>query len=136
MDGVHQRTSPRSINRLNIGDIIMLQIISIEHQTAVRANVITNRTGDASIGIMKSMMIALLKEKMNNGVAHFIYAKKPNKFGEIEIREAWGTTQSNIATATTNGRGYCKELDNCIAYFDVIKGGWRSFRFESLVKVY
>ena len=57
MDGVHQRTSPRSINRLNIGDIIMLQIISIEHQTAVRANVITNRTGDASIGIMKSMMI-------------------------------------------------------------------------------
>ena len=114
----------------------MVQIISIENQTAVRANVITNRTGDASIGLMKSMMIALLKEKMNHGVAHFIYCKKPNKCGEIEIREAWGTTQSNIASATTNGRGYSKELDNCIAYFDVIKGGWRSFRFENLVKVY
>ena len=114
----------------------MLQIISIENQTAVRANVITNRTGDASIGLMKAMMIALLKEKMNHGVAHFIYAKKPNKYGEIELREAWGTTQSNIASATTNGRGYCKELDNCIAYFDCIKSGWRSFRFENLVKVY
>jgi len=114
----------------------MLQIISIENQTAVRANVITNRTGDASIGLMKAMMIALLKEKMNHGVAHFIYAKKPNKYGEIELREAWGTTQANIASATTNGRGYCKELDNCIAYFDCIKGAWRSFRFENLVKVY
>jgi len=114
----------------------MVQIISIESQTAVRANVITNRTGDAGIGIMKAMMIALLKEKMNHGIAHFIYTKRPNKRGEIEIREAWGTTQSNIASATTNGRGYSKELDNCIAYFDVIKGGWRSFRFENLVKVY
>ena len=114
----------------------MVQIISIENQAAVRATVIANRTGSAEIGIMKAMMIALLKEKLKNGVAHFVYAKKPNKYGEIELREAFGTTQSNIASATTNGRGYCKELDNCIAYFDVIKGGWRSFRFENLVKVY
>lgn len=42
----------------------MLQIISIEKQTAVRANVITNRTGSVEIGIMKAMMIALLKEKI------------------------------------------------------------------------
>lgn len=114
----------------------MVQIISIENQTAVRATVIANRTGSAEIGIMKAMMIALLKEKLKNGIAHFVYAKKPNKYGEIELREAWGTTQSNIASAMTNGRGYCKELDNCIVYYDVVKGGWRSFRFENLVKVY
>lgn len=114
----------------------MLQIISIENQTAVRANVIANRTGNVELGLMKAMMIALLKEKMNHGVAHFVYAKKPNKFGEVELREAWGTTQANIASAMTNGRGYNKELDNCIAYYDVCKGGWRSFRFENLVKVY
>jgi len=114
----------------------MVQIIAIENQTAVRANVIANRTGSAEIGLMKSMMIALLKEKLNNGIAHFLYSKRPNKFGEIEIREAWGTTQANIASAMTNGRGYCKELDNCIAYYDVVKGGWRSFRFENLIKVY
>ena len=40
----------------------MIQIISVENQTLVRANVITNRTGDAGIGMMKAMMIALLKE--------------------------------------------------------------------------
>ncbi len=114
----------------------MLQIISIESQTAVRANVIANRTGDESIGLMKAMMIALLKEKLNNGIAHFIYAKKPNKYGEIELREAWGTTQANIADAMTNKRGFNRELVNCIAYYDVIKGGWRSFRFENIVKVF
>ena len=114
----------------------MLQIISIENQTAVRANVIANRTGSVEIGLMKAMMIALLKEKMNHGVAHFIYAKKPNKDGIVELREAWGTTQSNITAAMTNGRGYNKELVNCIAYFDVIKGNWRSFRFENIYKVF
>ena len=114
----------------------MVQIIAIENQTAKRANVIAQRTGNVEIGIMKAMMISLLKEKMRNGIAHFVYAKKPNKYGEIELREAWGTTQPNIASAKTNGRGYNKELDNCIAYFDVEKGAWRSFRFESLIKVY
>ena len=114
----------------------MLQIISIENQTAKRANVIANRTGSVEIGIMKAMMIQLLKEKMNHGIAHFVYAKKPNKYGEIELREAWGTTMPNIASAMCNGRGYSKELDNCIAYFDVVKGDWRSFRFENIVKVY
>ena len=109
----------------------MVQIIAIENQTAKRANVIAQRTGSVEIGIMKAMMIALLKEKMNHGVAHFEFMKKNG-----EIREAWGTTQSNITSAKTNGRGYNKELDNCIAYFDCIKGAWRSFRYESLIKVY
>jgi len=109
----------------------MVQAIVIENQTAKRANVIAQRTGNVEIGIMKAMMIALLKEKMNHGVAHFEFMKKNG-----EIREAWGTTQSNITSAKTNGRGYNKELDNCIAYCDCIKGAWRSFRYESLIKVY
>ena len=109
----------------------MVQAIVIENQTAKRANVIAQRTGSVEIGIMKAMMIALLKEKMNHGVAHFEFMKKNG-----EIREAWGTTQSNITSAKTNGRGYNKKLDNCIAYFDCIKGAWRSFRYESLIKVY
>ena len=109
----------------------MIQIISVENQTLVRANVISNRTGDMGVGLRKAMMIALLKEKMNHGVAHFLFTKKNG-----EIREAWGTTQSNIAAAMTNGRGHNKELDNCIAFYDIEKGGWRSFRFESLIKVY
>lgn len=109
----------------------MVQAIVIEKETAVKATVIAQRTGSNEIGIMKAMMIALLKEKMSNGIAHFIYAKKNG-----EVREAWGTTMSNIASAMTNGRGYSKELVNCIAYYDVVKGSWRSFRFESIIKVF
>ena len=88
------------------------------------------------IGIVKAMTIALLKEKLNNGVAHFIYSKRPDKNGNVEIREAWGTTQPNIADAMTNKRGFNRELVNCIAYYDVVKGGWRSFRFENLIQVF
>lgn len=114
----------------------MVQAIVIDNQTVRRANVIANRTGNVEIGILKAMMIDLLKEKMRNGIAHFVYAKKPNKYGEIELREAWGTTMPNIVSAKTNGRGYDKELDNCIAYYDVERGDFRSFRFESLIKVF
>ena len=46
----------------------MVQIISIKNQTAVRAIVIANRIGSAEIDIMKAMMIALLKEKLKNGI--------------------------------------------------------------------
>ena len=110
----------------------MVQVIKMENQTAQRAMFIANQTGSVEMGVIKSLQVSLLLEKLHNGIAHFEFIKKSTG----ELREAWGTTQSNIASATTNGRRYCKEQDNCIAYFDVIKGGWRSFRFENLVKVY
>ena len=114
----------------------MIQALSISNSTVVRATVISQRTNSDELGIIKAMMIEQLKEKLANGVAHFIYTKRPNKYGEVELREAWGTTQSNIASAMTNGRGFNKELVNCIAYFDVIKGNWRSFRFENIYMVF
>ena len=110
--------------------------VALQDMTIVRANVIAQRTGSLEIGLAKSLLIEQLKAKLASGVAHFIYEKKPNKDGIIELREAWGTTQSNITAAMTNGRGYNKELVNCIAYFDVIKGNWRSFRFENIYKVF
>ena len=115
----------------------MLQTIVIQSETARRANVIANRTNSVEIGIFKAMMIALLKEKLHNGIAHFVYQKQPKRYGEEpEIREAWGTLQSALVSAKTNGRGYSKELDNCIAYYDIDKGGWRSFRYENLIQVF
>lgn len=113
-----------------------ISAVALKDMTVVRANVIAERTGSLEMGIAKSLLIEQLKAKMANGVAHFIYCKKPNKDGIVELREAWGTTQSNIASAMTNGRGFNKELVNCIAYFDVIKGNWRSFRFENIYKVF
>ena len=63
--------------------------------------------------------------------AHFIFKKKDGSY-----REAWGTTQKNIANAKTNGNGVSRELYKTTAYYDVEAGEWRSFRWENLVKVF
>ena len=42
----------------------------------------------------------------------------------------------NIAKAKTNGRGESRESFATTAYFDVEKGEWRSFRWETLIKVF
>lgn len=114
----------------------MIQALSISSTTVVRASVIAQRTHNDEIGIIKAMMIEQLKEKLANGVAHFIYTKRPNKYGEIELREAWGTTNPSLAQKHINGNGVSRELFNTTAYFDIEKGGWRSFRWESIVKVF
>ena len=77
------------------------------------------------------MMIQNLKEKLRNGVAHFLYIKKDGT-----IREAWGTTNAALAHKYTNGNGVCREIFKTTAYFDVEKSSWRSFRWESIVKVF
>ncbi len=79
----------------------------------------------------KAMMIQQLKEQLRNGVAHFLYIKKNG-----EVREAWGTTNATLAYKYTNGRGISHEIYSTTAYFDIEKSAWRSFRWESIVKVF
>ena len=83
------------------------------------------------MGVMKAMLIDLLKAKLAGGIAHFIFKKKDGSF-----REAWGTTQSHLAKAKTNGRGVSREAYKTTAYFDVECGEWRSFRWENLIQVF
>ena len=99
--------------------------------TAVRMNVIAQRTQNLLVAGAKAMMIETLKEKLRNGVAHFIFVKKNG-----EIREAFGTTNAAVATKYTNGNGISREYFKTTAYFDIEKGEWRSFRWESIVKVF
>lgn len=106
-------------------------VVAISGMTIKRTNVIANRTNDVMMGAIKAQMIETLKAKMNNGVAHFIFLKKDGS-----VREAWGTTQPQLAKAMTNGRGCSRELYKTTAYYDVECGGWRSFRWETLVKVF
>ena len=108
----------------------MTQILVINGKTARRANVIAARTGSAAIGVIKAQMIDLLKAKLQNGVAHFIYMKKDGS-----IREAWGTCAGNLMRATQNGRGLSGDQVNTVKYFDVVAGGYRSMRFENLLQV-
>jgi hypothetical protein len=109
----------------------MNTLVVINGMTARRANVIANRTGSAAMGVVKAQMIDLLKEKLRNGVAHFIYMKKDGT-----IREAWGTCSGQLMKATQNGRGLSGDMVNTIKYWDVEKGGYRSLRYENLIQVF
>ena len=109
----------------------MINAIVINNTTAHRANIIATRTHSDEMGVMKAMLIDTLKVKLANGVAHFIFKKKDGSY-----REAWGTTQSNIANAKTNGNGVSREAYMTTAYFDIECGAWRSFRWENLVQVF
>ena len=109
----------------------MIQALAISSTTVVRANVIAQRAHSEEIGIIKAMMIEQLKEKLSNGVAHFIFIKKDGS-----TREAWGTTNPSLAQKHINGNGVSRELFMTTAYFDIEKGGWRSLRWESIVKVF
>ena len=51
-------------------------VLVMSNDTIRRANVIANRVGNDAIGIIKAQMIDLLKNKLKNGIAHFIYQKR------------------------------------------------------------
>ena len=108
-----------------------MNALIITDTTAVRMNVIAQRTQNLLIAGAKAMMIQQLKEQLRTGVAHFIYIKKDGT-----IREAWGTTNATLAYKYTNGRGVSREIYSTTAYFDIEKSAWRSFRWESIVKVF
>lgn len=110
---------------------MMSNVAVVNSMTATRAKVIANRTNSIDNGIVKAAMINELKSKMANGIAHFIFVKKNG-----ELREAWGTTMSNIAKAKTNGRGVSRENYHTTPFFCVESGEWRSFRWETLIKVF
>lgn len=108
-----------------------MNTLIITDTSAVRMNVIAERTQNLLMAGAKAMMIQNLKEKLRNGVAHFIFIKKNG-----EVREAFGTTNAAVAAKYTNGNGISREYFKTTAYFDIEKGEWRSFRWESIVKVF
>lgn len=108
-----------------------MNALIITDTTAIRMNVIAERTGSELMAGAKAMMIESLKEKLRNGVAHFIFIKKNG-----EVREAFGTTNAAVAAKYTNGNGISREYFKTSAYFDIEKGEWRSFRWESIIRVF
>lgn len=108
-----------------------MNALVISNQTATRMSVIASRTGSELMAGAKAMLIEQLKGKLRNGVAHFVFIKKNG-----EVREAFGTTNATVAAKYTNGNGISRDCFKTTAFFDIEKGEWRSFRWESLVKVY
>ncbi len=109
----------------------MTTAVVINNSTIRRANVIAHRTGSSAMGVVKAQMIDLLKEKLHNGIAHFLFMKKDGS-----LREAWGTTSNRLMAAKINGCGISRDSVNCVAFYDVEVGGFRSLRFENLVQVF
>lgn len=112
----------------------MTQIIStiaVKDMTIVRANVIADRTGSLEMGIAKALLIEQLKQKLANGVAHFIFQKR-----DLSYREMFATTNPALCSRHINGRGVSREHYATTAVFDVESGSWKSFRWESLIKVF
>ena len=108
-----------------------MNALVITDTTAVRMNVIAQRTQNLLVAGAKAMMIENLKHKLRNGVAHFIFRKKNG-----EYREMFGTTNPSLVKRHINGRGVSRELYATTAVFDCELGEWRSFRWESIVKVF
>ena len=108
-----------------------MNAIVLSNATMRRATVITQRTNSIEMGVIKAMQIETLKAKLTSGVAHFTYMKKNG-----ELREAWGTTCSNLMKAKVYGNGIKRDFVNCVVYWDVEIGDFRSLRFENLVKVF
>ena len=105
--------------------------VALKDMTVVRANVIAERTGSLEMGIAKAMLIEQLKAKMANGVAHFIFQKKNG-----ELREMFATTCKPLIERHVNGRGVSRELYATTAVWDCEASAWKSFRWESLIKVF
>ena len=56
--------------------IVNNNAVVINNSTSRRANVIAYRTGSDVMGVVKAQMIDVLKAKLQNGVAHFLFLKK------------------------------------------------------------
>ena len=108
-----------------------MNALIITDTTAVRMNVIAERTQNLLMAGAKAMMIESLKEKLRNGVVHFIFIMKNG-----EYREMFGTTNPALVKRHINGKGVSRELYATTAVFDCEIGEWRSFRWESIVKVF
>jgi len=109
----------------------MVQVISMENQAAQRAMFIANQTGSVEVGVIKSLQVSLLLEKLHNGICHFEFVKKSTG----ELREAWGTLAHNLVSAKVKGSKRSTN-PNCICYYDVERGEFRSLLAQNLVKVY
>lgn len=111
----------------------MAQIIVLGHDTAVRAKVIAVRTSSRMVdGISKALLIEQLKKKLRSGqIVKFAYLKSNG-----EVRVAFGTTNPDFVKDKVCGWGESRENYATTAYFDLERGGWRSFRWENLIAVY
>lgn len=105
-------------------------VLAVSSTTLHIASAIESRTDNHVISGMKAVMIGALREKMKNGIVHFVYKKKDGSY-----REAFGTLNGDLIDNYVNNSGESRYKYQCFAYFDVQAGGFRSFRWENIVSI-
>ena len=104
--------------------------VVLKDKTVERANIIAQRIGSLEIAIVKAMMLEQLDAKLaDNQLAHIIFQKKNGS-----LREMWCST--NPSLCSKHVKGVHREHYGTKVAFDVEKGEFRSFRFESIIKVF
>ena len=104
--------------------------VVLKDKTVERANIIAQRIGSLEIAIVKAMMLEQLDAKLaDNQLAHIIFQKKNGS-----LREMWCST--NPSLCSKHLKGVHREHYGTKVVFDVEKGEFRSFRFESIIKVF
>ena len=103
---------------------------------AAHIKAITIKTGSALMGTSKALLIEEAKRQMRStSGCHFVYLKVAKAGKPQEIREAFGSLNPVLCDKHINGRGQSPETWGCTCYWDMEKGGFRSFRWENLVAV-
>lgn len=112
----------------------MNTIITVTDSPLVAAHIasVSRATGSALMGMSKALLIEEAKRQMRStSGCHFIYRKSNG-----EVREAFGTLNAAICAKHINRRGTSPENWGCCCYWDMEKGGFRSFRWANLIAVY
>ena len=103
---------------------------------AAHIRTITTKTGSSLMGMSKALLIEECKRQMRStSGCRFIYLKVAKHGQPQEVREAFGTLNPSLCGKHINGRGISPENWGCTCYWDMEKGGFRSFRWENLVAV-
>ena len=104
--------------------------VALSDKVIMRANLIAERTGSLEVGIVKAMMLEQLEAKLaDNQLCHIIFQKR-----DLSYREMWCVSNPTLNSKLVKGvRG---EHFGTKVVYDVEKAAYRSFRIESLIKVF
>ncbi len=115
---------------LKVGIMENMAIVSMTSKDVRMARVIASRIGDSFLTGVLVAQVAELKKRMMTSVVCFEFCKKNG-----EVTRRWGTTSNTLVKATTTGTGISGDDRNVVCFFDVMKGAWRSFQPQSLVRI-
>ena len=118
------------MNQVVSNQVMGSMVVALSDKTIERANLIAERTGSLEVGIAKAMMLEQLEAKLaENQLCRILFVKRDGS-----LREMFCST--NPSLCSKHVKGVSREHYGTKVVFDVEKGEFRSFRLESIVKVY